>query len=129
MRLTSSRWFVPAVALVIGSLIVAAELGGGSKPLQAVIGFAIVAVYAIGLLVLQSRSDVARVLSGLPPDERWESINNRALSTSAQVIAVVLVGAFVISSFQGADPMPYAWTAAVFSLAYLGSLAWYRARS
>jgi uncharacterized membrane protein (UPF0136 family) len=128
MRLTSSRWFVPAVALVIGCLIVAAQLAGGSKPIQAAIGFVVIGVYAIGLLVLQSRSDIARVLSGLPPDERWEAINNRALSAAAQVMAVVLVGAFVISSFQGADPMPYAWTAAVFSLAYLGSLAWYRAR-
>jgi hypothetical protein len=62
-----------------------------------------VAGYAIALRLLQSRSDMASLLSGLPRDERWDSINLRALSLAAQVIAVVLVGA-------------------VFAVAYLGGL-------
>ncbi len=129
MRLTSSRWFVPAVAFVIGCLFVAAGIGSGAKPAQYVIGFVIVAGYAVVLVLLQSRSDMARVLSGLPPDERWETINNRALSMAAQVIAVVLLGAFLVASFGGGDPMPYAWLSLVFAGAYLGGLGWYRTRS
>jgi hypothetical protein len=124
-----SRWFVPALALVIGLLIVVAEAGSGAKPVQYAIGFLIVAGYAVGLVLLQSRSDLAKLLSGLPADERWETFNLRALSTAAQVIAVVLVGAFLVAQFTGGDPMTYAWLGAVFSLAYLGSLIWYRARS
>jgi len=43
-------------------------------PWQAVLTFAIVAGYALGLRLLQSKSETASLLSGLPVDERWESI-------------------------------------------------------
>lgn len=127
MKMTA-RWFVPGLALLIGVLIVLAGVGTGARPVQYALGFAVVAGYALALVALQSRSDVAKLMSGMPPDERWESINLRALSAAAQVIAVVLVVAFLVSAFAGADPMPYAWLGAVFAAAYLGSLAWYRAR-
>jgi hypothetical protein len=78
--------------------------------------------------VLQSRSDMASLLSGLPRDERWESINLRALSLAGQLIAVVLVGAFLVTQFGG-DSTPYAWVGAVFGVGYLGGLLWYRSRS
>jgi len=123
-----SRFIVPAVAFVLGLLIAAAELGQHGTLVQAAISFAFVAGYAIVLLLLQSRSDVASLLSGLPRDERWASINLQALSLAAQVLAVVLVGAFLVTSFGGGDSMPYAWVGAVFAVAYLGGLAWYRSR-
>jgi hypothetical protein len=93
------------------------------------VAFVIVAGYAIALRALQSRSDMASLLSGLPRDERWESINLRALSLAAQLVAVVLVGAFLVTQFGGGDSTPYAWVGAVFAVAYLGGLAWYRSRS
>ena len=124
-----SRWVVPAVGFVLGLLIAAAELGRQASLAQAAVAFAIVAGYAIALRVLQSRSDMASLLSGLPRDERWESINLRALSLAAQLIAVVLVGAFLVTQFGGADSTPYAWLGAVFALGYLGGLVWYRSRS
>ena len=86
-----SKWLVPAVAVIIGILIVAAELGHDASPTGAAIGFAIVVGYGLALRLLQSRSETASLLSGMPVDERWEFINNRALSLAAQVIAVVLV--------------------------------------
>src|SRR5665811_87536 len=91
MTTSMSRWFVPAVGFVLGLLIAAAEMGRNASPGQAAVAFAIVAGYAIALRVLQSRSDMASLLSGLPRDERWASINLRALSLAAQLIAVVLV--------------------------------------
>jgi len=124
-----TRWVVPAVGFVLGLLIAAAALGREASLAQAAIAFACVAGYGVLLLVLRSRSDVASVLSGLPRDERWESINLRALSLAAQVLAVILVGAFLVTSFGGGDPLPYAWVGAVFALAYLGGILWYRARS
>ena len=129
MSMTMSRWAVPIVGLVIGSLIAAAELGHNASLGQAALAFAIVAGYAIGLRFLQSRSDVASLLSGLPSDERWESINLRALSLAAQAIAVVLVAAFLVAQFAGLDATPYAWVGAVFAVTYLGGLIWYRSRS
>jgi predicted membrane protein DUF2178 len=126
---TLSKWFVPAVGLVLGLLIAAAELGRNASPWQAAVAFAIVAGYALALRALQSRSDMASLLSGLPRDERWTSINLRALSLAAQVMAVVLVGAFLVTQFTGGDADTYARLGAIFAVAYLGGLIWYRVRS
>jgi hypothetical protein len=126
--MTGSKWFVPAVGFVIGILMAAAELGRNAAPWQAALAFAIVAAYALGLRLLQSKSETASLLSGLPVDERWESINNRALALAAQVIAVILLVAFLVTEFGGYDAMPYASMLAVFSLAYLGGIAWFRWR-
>lgn len=129
MTTSMSRWVVPAVGFVLGLLIAAAEMGRNASPAQAAVAFVIVAGYAIALRMLQSRSDMASLLSGLPRDERWEWINLRALSLAAQVIAVVLVGVFLVTAFGEGDSTPYAWLGAVFAVAYLGGLLWYRSRS
>jgi hypothetical protein len=126
--MTGSKWFVPAVGFVIGILMAAAELDRNAAPWQAALTFAIVAVYALGLRLLQSKSETASLLSGLPVDERWESINNRALALAAQVIAVILLVAFLVVRFGGGDAMPYAGSLAVFSIAYIGGIVWFRWR-
>ncbi|HXX61400.1 MAG TPA: DUF2178 domain-containing protein [Candidatus Sulfotelmatobacter sp.] len=124
-----SKWLVPAVGFVIGILMAAAMLGHQASLGQAVLAFAIVAAYAIALRLLQSRSDVASLLSGLPRDERWEAINLRALSLAAQLVAVLLVTAFLVTQFGGLDSTPYAWLGAAFAAAYLGGLVWYQQRT
>ena len=100
MTTTMSRWLVPAVGLVLGLLIAASLLGRTPARYRPRVAFVIVAGYAIVLVALQSRSDVASLLSGMPRDERWESINLRALSLAAQLIAVVLVGAFLVTQLR-----------------------------
>jgi len=124
-----SKWVVPIVGLVLGLLISAAELAQHASPVEALLGFAIVAAYALAILLLQPRSETVSLLSGLPVDERWASINQRALASAAQIIALVLLGAFIIVEFGGGDAMPYAAMAAVLGVAYLGSMMWYRWRS
>jgi hypothetical protein len=129
MTTRMSRWVVPAAGFVLGLLMAVALMGRHASLGQAAVAFVIVAGYAVALRALQGRSDMASLLSGLPRDERWESINLRALSLAGQLIAVVLVGAFLVTQFGGGDSMPYAWVGAVFAVAYLGGLAWYRSRS
>jgi uncharacterized membrane protein len=124
-----NRWLVPAVGFVIGLLMAAAALGRNATPLQAFIAFAICAAYALGLRLRQSRSETASLLSGLPVDERWSSINERALAAAAQIIAVAMVGTFIVVEFSGGDAMPYAYMTAVFAVAYLGFILWFRWRS
>jgi hypothetical protein len=124
-----SRWLVPGVGFVLGLLIAFAELGQHASPAQAALAFAVVGAYALGIRFFQARSETASLLSGLPADERWESINQRALSLAAQVIAVVLVGVFLVVEYSGGDAIPYAVLGAVFALAYLGGILWYRWRS
>ena len=65
----------------------------------------------------------------MPRDERWESINLRALSAAAQLLAVLLVTAFLVTQFAGLDATPYAWLGAAFAATYLGGLVWYRRQS
>lgn len=126
---TISSWTVPIVGFVLGILIALSLLGRDATPAQAAIAFAISAGYALVLRALQSRSDVASLLSGMPRDERWNWINLRALSFSAQVLAVAIVGAFLVAQFGEADATPYAWLGALFGVTYLGGIVWYRQRS
>ncbi len=123
------RWFVPLVALILGLLITLAEIRQHASGAQAFVSIVVVCAYALALAVLQSRSETASLLAGLPVDERWTSINQRALASAAQVIAVATVGAFVIVEYSGGDPMPYALMASIFALAYLGGVVWFRWRS
>ncbi|HLO36628.1 MAG TPA: hypothetical protein VK194_11115 [Candidatus Deferrimicrobium sp.] len=129
MSTRMSSWIVPLVGLVLGVLIAAALLGREASPLEAVVAFAIVAGYALGVHALQSRSDMASLLSGMPRDERWEAINLRALSMAAQLLAVALVSAFLVTEFAGGDATAYTWLGALFGATYLGGLVWYRSRS
>ena len=124
-----TQWVMPIFGVGLAVLIAAAELARHASPIEALVAFVIVAGYALAVGVLQSRSDVASVLSGLPGDERWASINMRALAVAAQVVAVVLVIAFVVVQFGGGDATPYALLGAVFGVSYLGALAWIRSRS
>lgn len=122
-----SRWAVPAFAVVIGLVMAAAELRVGT-PLQAGVTFAIVAGYGIALRLLQARSKTVSLLSGLRVDERWDSINQRALALAAVVMASILVIAFLVTQFGGGDAMPYAWLGAALAMAYFGGIIWYRWR-
>jgi hypothetical protein len=124
-----SRWVVPAVGIVIGILMAVALAGQHASAGQIALSLVFVVGYAVAVQVLQRRSDVAAVLAGRPADERWTTINERALSLAAQATAVVLVVAFLVVSFQGGDALPYAWVGAVLAVSYLAGIAWYRARS
>jgi hypothetical protein len=128
-RLEMDKWLVPVVGIVIGVLIALALLGQHAAPWQVALSVAIVVGYALAIQLLQHRSDVASVLAGRPADERWSSINERALSLAAQATAVVLVVAFIATTFAGGDALPYAWVGLVLAVTYLLGIAWYRARS
>lgn len=129
MTSTLGSWTVPLFGLVLGILIAVAMLGSDATPLKAGVAFAFVAGYTLIVRLVQSRSDVASLLSGMPRDERRESINLRALSLTAQVIAIAILGAFLAARFSGADALPYAWLAALFAATYLAGILWYRQRS
>jgi len=120
---------MPATGVVLGLLIGLAELSRGAAPAMAAVSVVIVVAYAAVISLLRSRSETAGLLSGLPVDERWESIHMRAMAAAAHILAVVLVAAFVAVEFGGGDAMPYAGIAAVLAATYLGSVAWLRWRS
>jgi uncharacterized membrane protein len=124
-----SKWVTPIFGFVLGSAMAAVEYHRNGSAGEAIAVFAIVIGYSIAVLVLQSRSEVAGLFAGLPVDERWHAINEKALAATAQVLAVVLVVSFLGVELTGGDAMPYAWTASVLALAYFVSTLWYRWRS
>jgi len=128
MTTTMSRWVGPSIAVALGLLGAAAALRNQASLAYAAIVFLAVVAYPIVVLASGWRLDLGSVLSGRPRDERWESIHFRALSLAAQVLAVLLAGAFLWTTFGGGDPAPYAWLLAGFAITYLGGVAWYRAR-
>jgi hypothetical protein len=123
------RWLVPLVGLVLGLVIAAADYARYGSLAGAALAFAVMVAYVLAVLVLQARSETASLLAGLPVDERWESINQRALASTAKVVAVVVLAAFIVAQITGGDAMAYAWLAAVVGLVYLGSIVWFRWRS
>ncbi len=124
-----NRWITPVFGVVLALAIAAVEYHRTGSAAEGALAFAIVAGYAVFVLVLQSRSETASLLAGLPVDERWMSINHRALAAAAQVMAVFLSAAFIGTEFAGGDAMPYAWSALVLVVAYLTATLWYRWRS
>lgn len=126
---TFSKWFVPGVGLALGLVVGVAEMGRSGNPVQATVAFALVAGYALLLRAFQSRSDMASLLSGVPRDERWTSINVRALAVAAQVMALAVAIGFLATQFGGGDTETYARLGAIFAVAYIGGLVWYRSRS
>lgn len=102
---TLSSWFAPTLGFVLGVLVV------------------------VSLRALESRSGVASRLAGLPRDERWMSINVRAQSLAARVLALALVSAFWLNQLTGGDPDNDLKLGAILAATYLGGLVWYRSRS
>ena len=74
---TRSRWWMPAVSLVLGAIVLAAMWIGGNRDdgLQAFVAVhaALAALFAFG-----GRSETLRGLGGPGRDERWQMIDLRA---------------------------------------------------
>jgi uncharacterized membrane protein len=124
-----SSWRTPVVGVAIALVVAGIQYKSTGSAAEAIAVLAIVGGYALGLVALRSRSETAGVLSGVVVDERYELIHQRALAFSAQVMAVVLVGAFVAMEVIGNDAAPYAWPAGVLGASYLAAMFWYRWRS
>lgn len=124
-----NRWITPGFGLLLAVVMAAVDYHRSGSAQEALVAFAIVAGYSLFVLVLQSRSETASLLAGLPVDERWISINDRALARAAQVMAVFLSVLFVGVELTGGDAMPYAWSALVLVVAFLTATLWYRWRS
>ena len=125
------RWVVLAAVMAVGAagtLASNAGYGRGVWVWQALLEFGIAGAFLWGLSVLLSRSETASLRLGLPLDERWESISNRALALAARFIVVVLVAAIVAIPIAGGDAAPYALVGAAFASAYLGGIVWYHWR-
>jgi hypothetical protein len=126
---TSNRkgWAVPIFLVLMGGVYLVAFWAGGE--VWAGAGAAAFMVVFAALLLFGGRSEVVRVLRGQPTDEMWRSFNLRAIWFASEILAVVVVGAFVYEIARGGDGQPYALLGFVFAAAYVAALLWFRWRA
>ena len=74
---------------------------------MAVAGFAIMAAYAIVLVLASRRSEGAALLRGEVTDERRAAIAQRASAVTLYVLIVVLLGGFVTQLVRGHSGHPW----------------------
>jgi hypothetical protein len=88
--MTRSKWFIPAFAVAIGLVILAAQWSGGSLrdglySLAVLVGFGL-------LVLLGGRSETIRGVRGDARDERFALMDLRAMAYSGLVLILVLIG-------------------------------------
>lgn len=120
-RLIRSRWWLPAVSLALGVLMLAAFMIGGDTAggLQSFgVMAAVAALFAFGA----SRSETLGGLGGPGRDERWAMIDLRASALAGFVLITVVIGAFLYEIANGQDGSPYSQLGAIAGVAYIVGL-------
>ena len=122
-----SRWWMPAFALLLGGLILAALTAGGNGG-DGLKAFAVMAVVA-AVFAFGGRSETLRGLGGPGRDERWSMIDQRATAFAGMVVVTVLIGAWLWELAEGEDGGPYAQILVVGAIAYVLAIAFLRWRT
>lgn len=112
------NWFAVAVAVVIGIVYLVVGVAKVSV-LAGVGGFAVMIAVAGALAFLSRRSDTIALLGDDTHDERHVHIHQRAALYTLNILAAVLVGAFVVDVARGGDGSPYIWLAALGGVTYI----------
>ena len=121
-----SRWWMPAVSVFLGLLILVASWIG-DRPEEGLGGLGVMT--AVGLLfLLGGRSDTLAGLGGPRRDERWQSIDLRATAATGMVLVVAIVGSWLYEVTQGRDGEPYTQLGALGGVAYVVAVAVLRLR-
>jgi hypothetical protein len=121
-----SKWTVPAFSVVMGLVLLGANIVGH----QPVLG-----LWSLGILVLcgaavllGGRSETIRGLRGDGRDERFAMLDLQATAMAGLVLIVAVIIAFIVEVAQGRSGEPYDWLGAVGGLAYLAAVIVLRVR-
>ena len=124
-RLTRSRWWMPAVTLVLGAVLFAAFAIGGDTA-SGLQSFGVMAVLAAVFAFGAPRSETIGGLGGPGRDERWAAIDLRATAITGSVLITVVIGAFLFEVANGRDGEPYSQLGAIGGITYV--VAWIAGR-
>jgi multisubunit Na+/H+ antiporter MnhB subunit len=116
-----SRWFMPTFALALGVVFFVAQWIG-DDPGGGLASFAIMAAFAVVLVLLEGRSASIAIMRRPAQDERARSIDLAATAFAGIVVITVLIAAVMVQLARGEDPSPYAQLGAVAGVAYLVAL-------
>ncbi len=122
-----SRWWMPAFALALGLVILAAAWVG-DRTADGVRGLVVMTVLAVVFAVFGGRSDTLAGIAGPGRDERWDMIDLRASWFGGVVLLFCVLGAWLYELARGRDGEPYSQLAAIAGVAYVLALAVLRRR-
>ena len=126
MKMTKTKWFLPAFCVALGWLIFAAEWLGGN--LRAGL-YSLAGMTVFGLLILVGgRSETVRGLRGDGRDERFRMMDLTATAFAGLVLISVLIGVWCVELARGHDGNPYGQLLAIAGVAYLVGIAVIRFR-
>lgn len=111
-------WIVPVTAAVMGAAFLAIYLGHHNVGM-AVSGLLIMLAYAAVLVIGSRRSEAVSLLRGETGDERARSIEQRASALTLHVLALVLVGGYIVALIRGHESGTWAGLCAVLGGTYL----------
>jgi len=126
MRMTRSKWFMPAFAVVLGLVLFVAQWIGGS-PLSGLVSLGIMVGFG-ALLLLGGRSETIRGLRGDGRDERFRQIDVHATAVAGLAVITAVIVAFVVELARGHSGNPYGWLGAIAGIAYLVAVTVFRIR-
>jgi hypothetical protein len=126
MRITRTKWFVPAFCVVLGVVVFVAQWIGGD-PRSGLVSFAILAGFGV-LILLGGRSETVRGLRGDGRDERFRQIDIHATALAGLAVILAVIVAFVVELARGHDGNPYGWLGAIGGLTYIAAIIIFRIR-
>ena len=121
------RWWMPAVSIAIGLVMLVAywigdDLGAGLGALGV--------MTAVGaLFYFGTRSETLQGLGGPGRDERWAMIDLRATTFAGMSAVVVALGAWLYEIARGEDGSPYGMLCTVAGVAYIVAVGVLRLRT
>jgi cobalamin synthase len=121
-----SRWFTPLICLGFGVVLFAVSWLGGSLS-GGVISLAVLAAFGLVLLLLTGRSETVRGLTS-GRDERFAQLDLRATAVAGLVVLLAALVGWLVETARGHSGSPYGWLLAIFGLAYLVAIAFFRWR-
>ena len=126
MRMTKTKWFLPAFCVVLGLAVLTAQWIGGN-PHGGLASLALLSGFGL-LILLSGRSETVRGLRGDGRDERFRMIDIRATALAGTVLILELSGAWLLELSRGHDGSPYGELMAVGGITYLAAIAFMRWR-
>ena len=125
-RFTRSRWFMLALCVALGGVVLLASWLGGSLA-SGLIGLAVLTGFGL-FISLASGSETIRGLRGDGRDERFALMDLRATAIAGQVVIIAVIVGFLVEIARGHNGNPYGWLGALGGLSYALAVAYFRWR-
>ncbi|MHB8488438.1 MAG: hypothetical protein ACYDCS_03975 [Candidatus Dormibacteria bacterium] len=121
-----SKWTVPAFSVVMGLVLLGANIVGH----QLVLGLWSLGILVVfgGAVALGGRSETIRGLRGDGRDERFAMLDLQATALAGLAVLIAVIVAFIVEVARGHSGEPYDWLGAIGGLAYLAAVIVLRVR-